>query len=83
MELAGKKKKLIDTGTKFIIDMMPEHLKSISKFPKHLLETYDIYWNSKKTGFIGKEGHEELFYNSNKIIYDTGKKKNAYYMIKR
>ncbi len=83
LQLAGKKKKLIDTGTKFIVDMMPEYLRSMGKFPKHVLETYDMYWNSKKNGFIGKEGHEELVSNSNKIIYDMGKKKNVYYMIKR
>ena len=56
LQLAGKKKKLIDTGTRFIVDMMPEYLRSIARFPRHLLETYDMYWNSKKNGFIGKEG---------------------------
>ena len=83
LKLSGKKKKLIDTGTKFIIEMMPDYLKSIAAFPKHLLETYDMYWKAKSKGFIGREGHDDISENSNKIIYDLGKKKNVYYMIKR
>ncbi len=83
IKLTGKKGELIDTGTKFIIEMMPSYIRSLKEFPGNLLKTYDMYWNAKKYGFIKKDEHEDIASASGHIVYDMGKKKNVYYMIKR
>lgn len=77
------KQKLIDTGTRFIMKMMPSYLRDFFGFPRFLLITYDLYWSSKKKAFTAGVRSEEALETSNKIIYDVGTQRNPYYMIKQ
>ncbi len=84
IELEGKKQKLIDSGTHFIMEMMPSYIRDFLNFPKLLFETYDLYWYGKKHKAEFSKKIKEVLETSNRIIYNVdGNTKNPYYLIKQ
>ena len=84
IELEGKKQKLIDSGTHFIMEMMPSYIRDFLNFPKLLFETYDLYWYGKKHKSEFSMKIKEALETSNRIIYNVdGNTKNPYYLIKQ
>ncbi len=83
LKLPERKKQLIDNGIEFIMNMMPAYIRDFLSFPKYIFRTYDLYSRAKKYGFVNKNDVREFLGSSNKIIYDLGKSKNPYYMIKK
>ena len=75
----GRKKDLIDNAMSFIMKMMPSYVRDFLRFPRFLLETYNLYSEGKKKS-VNTDGAME---SSGKIIYDmSDTSKNPYYMIK-
>lgn len=83
IRLPEKKNILIETGTKFIMKMMPEYLRDIKNFPRFLFQTYDMYKEAIKKGFISQKDHEEISNDSGRIIYDLENGRNPYFLIKK
>ncbi len=43
-----EKERLMKNSMDFIMKMMPSYLRDIADFPRFLLQTYDLYWQSKR-----------------------------------
>lgn len=83
LKLNGTKEKLIDSGTNFIMEMIPSYIRNFLSLPKTILKTYDMYWYGKNHREEFKMKVKEALETSNKIIYDMGNTRNPYYMIKQ
>ncbi len=77
-----EKMSLLNNSFQFILKMIPDYIKDIVGFPRHLIETWSIYANGKQMSKDDLLNVSEVLETSNKIVYDTGGKKNPYFMIK-
>ncbi|GGM66107.1 B12-binding domain-containing radical SAM protein [Thermogymnomonas acidicola] len=78
-----EKERLMKNSMDFIMKMMPSYLRDIADFPRFLLQTYDLYWQSKRRPNIDPGHVEEVMETSNKIVYEiTDGGKNPYFLIK-
>ncbi len=83
LRVQEKKRKLIESGTDFIMKMMPAYLRDFFGSPRFLMETYDLYWKYKKNKSIDGSQMAEILQTSNSIVYDLDQSKNPYFMIKQ
>ncbi|MCL4341362.1 MAG: B12-binding domain-containing radical SAM protein [Candidatus Thermoplasmatota archaeon] len=76
------KTQLVNNAYEFILKMMPQYLRGFVSFPRHIFQTYDLYWHFRKHPNLDAEKVSEALETSNKIVYDQEKKRNPYFMIK-